>query len=120
MANIEIMYRRYFCVFGHEAHCEACHHDEAQYVGCKDYCGEPRHKDKKGRWGIPLGTCLNSYEDVAFKGMKLKRYEIEEDFDYGGMRLKTRGANYDCIRIVLDGKVIYDEEAGDRDRKSVV
>lgn len=120
MANIEIVYRIGSCAFNYSAeYCPTCHTCWADEIGCRFYCsGEV--EEKNGVRLIPFGNCIHAHYDYGFKGGVYKRYEMEEYTDSYNMHMNCMnvtlgGYVYECVKVTLDGKVIYnewDEEEG--------
>lgn len=115
MAEIEIIYRDGYCeCMGKDYHTQ-CYTDCASDSGCEVFEGDkPRYEFVDGHriYTIPLGCCHHAKFKYIYKGMSVKNYELEEDEDVMNpdlscMMLKTRNMVYPCVKVTLNGKVIY-------------
>lgn len=125
MADIQIVYRVGYCVCDRKDYCVQCHTCVADDLGCEYYCPDP-DTDENGRKVIPFGDCNRAMFKYIYKGWTGKRYEIEESRDDYNPHLDcmivTLGQyEYECVKVVLDGKCIfneYDDDRGDENDKS--
>lgn len=113
MAEIQIEYSEGYCElqYSHfgckDNYCMQCHTGAASDLGCDGYDEGEYDADT-----IPFGDCIHAKFRTKYKGMSVKRYEIEpfED-DYNPhlncMILSTGRKDYYCDKIILDGKCIY-------------
>lgn len=112
MAEIEIVYREGHCVYNGKEYCDQCHTCTAEDMGCEYF-----HQEKKPNV-IPFGDCDRARFDYIYKGWAGKHYEMEEFRDPYNPQLDcmvvTMGRKaYDCVKVTLNGKCIfnvYDEE----------
>lgn len=114
MAEIQIIYREEYCEMRSDNICYQCHTEDADEVGCRMF-NEGKHENV-----IPFGDCIYAKFKYIYKGMSVKNYELEEFHDpfypnLDCMMLKTRNKIYDCEKVILDGKCIYNEyEEGEK------
>lgn len=110
MADIEIIYREGYCECMGKNYCMQCHTQCAEVLGCPMF-NDGKHEKNV----IPFGDCIYAKFRYIYKGMSIKNYELEEEDDpynphLNCMMLKTRNDCYQCEKVVLNGKVIYDED----------
>lgn len=108
MAEIEIIYRKGYCECMGGDYCTQCHTQCAGDLGCTMY-NEGEHEENV----IPFGDCIFAKFKRIYKGITIKNYELEEVIDYYNphlncMILRTKNAVYECEKVILNGKVIYD------------
>lgn len=111
MAEIQMVYREGSCAFDCVAtdYCAQCHTQCACDLGCKFFNdGEhlPNH--------IPFGDCIHASFKTKYKGVTVKNYEIEEFEDphnphLNCMLVKLGRRVYECEKVSLDGKCIYND-----------
>lgn len=109
MADIEIVYREYSCDYNPGEFCTQCLTCCAGDMGCR-YFYEGDHKANE----IPFGNCEHYDTKYKYKGWSGKRYEIEECNDpynphLDGMLVTLGNHEYDCVKVILNGKCIYNE-----------
>ena len=109
MAEIQIIYREEYCEMMNSNHCTQCHTACASDLGCNMF-NEGKHEKNV----IPFGDCIYAKFKDIYKGMNIKNYELEEFQDtynlhLNCMMLKTRNKIYECEKVILDGKCIYNE-----------
>lgn len=115
MANIEIKYRIGYCALTQEDYCDQCHTSAADYLGCKMF-DEGEHDEMT----IPFGDCVHATFKHLYKGMTVKRYELEPYTDSYNphlecMLLHAGGKVYECEKVTLDGLTVYDAEAAEEE-----
>ena len=131
MADIQIVYREGFCECHNEEYCQTCHTSYAKDFGCcrlfaySDNSGGIEYSiDGKPFSVVPFGDCVHAKYNYKYKGWTGKRYEIEQDEHdltpkLDCMLVTLGSKQYDCVKVVLDGKCIYnnydDEEDPDAD-----
>lgn len=103
MAEIEIVYRYYYCDSNDldELHCSQCHSCCADGMGCKEF---------KGGYDEP---CEHAKYKKVYKGISCKNYEISKcDYTFDPwlncVEVKIGKKVYDCERVVLNGNTIYE------------
>lgn len=120
MADIQIVYRGGFCEYhNEEEYCQMCHTSYAKECGgCRSFAygdnsgGIEFSIDGKPFSVVPFGDCAHAKYNYKYKGWTGKRYEIEQD-EHGltpelDCMLVTLGSKqYDCVKVILDGKCIY-------------
>lgn len=118
MADIEIVYREPYCDSSWWAE-PACFETQcftgcAGDMGCKWYSDGGRKINEHGRIEIPFGNCIHAKFKYKYKGWNGKKYEIEkvEDpnnphLDY--MEVYLGSERYECVKVILNGKCIYNE-----------
>lgn len=109
MAEIQIIYREEYCEMMNSNHCTQCHTACASDLGCNMF-DEGKHEKNV----IPFGDCIYAKFKYIYKGMNIKNYELEEFQDtynlhLNCMMLTTRNKIYECEKVILDGKCIYNE-----------
>jgi hypothetical protein len=115
MAEIQIVYREYGCRFDDcyvgmkSPHCMQCHTMAAKDLGCVDF-----DDGNDNPHVIPFGDCKNAIIKHRYKGCTVKNYEMKEFYDTYNMHLNCMEVTigkitYDCDKVVLNGKCIYDE-----------
>lgn len=109
MAEIQIVYREGYCAYGGEDYCTQCHCQCAGDLGCNMF-NEGKHEEDV----IPFGVCIYAKFKYIYKGMDIKNYELKELQDtynphLNCMMLETRNKIYECEKVILDGKCIYNE-----------
>lgn len=113
MANIEMVYREGYCELGdlkETDYSKQCHTCVASDAGCP--CFNDGQTDSRV---VPFGDCIHAKFDTKYKGMARKRYDIwkhEDDYNphLNCMVVSTGKREYDCSKVIVDGKVIYDED----------
>ena len=110
MADIEIIYREGYCeMMKSDDFCEQCHTDMASNTECSMF-----NEGKQEKNVIPSGDCIYAKFKYIHKWMGVKNYELEEFQDsfnphLNCMMLKTRNKIYECEKVILDRKCIYNE-----------
>lgn len=109
MADFQIEYKEGYCGLDYE-YCGQCHTCVADHMGCKGY---------KGYDGKGYGECEFALFNIKYKGMTVKKYEMEEYSDgynpmLDCMLLTTRSGRYECRKVILDGVCIYPERGDDK------
>ena len=109
MAEIQIIYREGYCEMMCGNFCTQCYTQWASDLGCNMF-NEGKHEEDV----IPFGDCIHAKFKYIYKGMNVKNYELEEFQDiYNShldcMTLETRNKIYECEKVILDGKCIYNE-----------
>lgn len=114
MAEIQIVYRNYFCdCIGCEDKFDTqCLTEFANNTDCIGF-SNGGSRDEKGhlKW-FPFGNCVHAQWDYGYKGWVGKRYEIEECEDVFNphldcMRVRLGKTEYDCVKVTLNGECIY-------------
>lgn len=114
MAEIQIVYRgNWHCELNGKDYCMQCHTSCAEDLGCRMF-NDGGKTEKDGRTIIPFGDCIYAKYDYKYKGWTGKRYEMEECRDpynphLDSMTVKLGNQMYDCVKVILDGKVIFNE-----------
>lgn len=109
MADIEIIYREPYCRMRQSDFDYQCFTSEADCGVCEYF-----HRGEYTPPAFPLGNCVHAKFRYKYKGIVAKRYEIEtfED-DYNPhlncMDVTVCKRTYECVKVVLNGKVIYNE-----------
>lgn len=106
MAEIEIVYRKGYCWYSCEDFDTQCYTQCAGDMGCR-FCATDE-----------AGTCTNAKWRYKYKGWSGKNYEIEEDNDpynpwLDSILVRLGRTDYDCVRVKLNGKTIFDVYDGD-------
>ena len=116
MADIQIVYREGFCSHwsGGDCFCMQCYTQCAEDMGCKFYSDGGEKTDANGNAIIQFGDCYYADWKHKFKGWSGKNYEMEEVHDpynphLDSMRVILGRTEYDCVKVTLDGKCIYNE-----------
>ena len=113
MAEIQIVYRKPLCDYDvvreFNTQCFTC---VAGDSGCKYYSDGGRKIDKEGHVVIPTGACSRARWTYGYKGWSGANYHMEELNDpynpwLDSMEVKLGRTTYDCVKVTLDGKVIY-------------
>lgn len=110
MAEIQIVYREGYCEYGCMAtdYDTQCHTQCAADMGCK-FFNDGEHLPNF----IPFGDCIYAHFRTKYKGVTTKKYDIEEmEYPYNPhlncMLVKIGNRIYQCEKVILDGKCIYD------------
>lgn len=111
MAELQLTYRIGRCLERRSEYCEQCHTCAADYMGCKGY-----DAGKHDPYVIPFGDCINAVFDIGYVGTTTNRYQMEKSEDpynqhLNCMEVKLGRKTYECTKVVLDGKCIYNAEA---------
>lgn len=114
MAEIQMVYREGYCDYTRGEYCIQCHTACAHDSGCRYYYEGVTENDANGVLLIPFGDCLRAKFMYKYKGWIGKRYDIEELSDQYNphldcMIVRIGGRRYECVKVVLDGKCIYNE-----------
>lgn len=115
MADIQIVYREYYCYCDRLEHCTQCHTEYAKDVGCSSYNdGEAYIIREDGRKVIPFGDCWYARIRHKYKGLSAKKYEIEPFEDafnprFNCMLVRIGKNEYECDRVILNGECIYND-----------
>ena len=116
MAEIQIVYREGFCEYSdwQREFNTQCYTVVAGDVGCKAYSDGGRTMGDDGILNIPAGDCVHAKWRYKYKGWVGKNYEMEEVHDpynphLDSMRVILGRTEYDCVKVTLDGKCIYNE-----------
>lgn len=122
MATIQMEYREGHCKFNnaHVLDCdysEQCHTVVAGASGCR-YFNDGSYTKEDGTKVIGCGACIHAYFKTIYKGVSVKKYEMEEYTDaynpWLNCMIVTIGKKeYECTEVILDGKQIY---GGENDR----
>jgi hypothetical protein len=114
MAEIQIVYRHYFCdcIEFEDEFIDQCLTGAARDYGCKGFSNGGITSDEEGRLIIPFGDCVHAQWDYRYKGWVGKRYEMEEIKDAYNphldcMRVRLGKTEYDCDKVTLNGECIY-------------
>lgn len=113
MADIQIVYiANGWCDYNCSDYCMQCHTGAAEDLGCKYFIPADAGISENGKRVIPFGDCSRANIKYNFKGWTGKNYEMEEfsdpynpHLDY--MQVTLGKKTYDCVKVVLDGKCIY-------------
>lgn len=118
MAEIQIVYRYYFCEY---PWCEDdfnifCLTSSARDTTCREFSDGGIEYTEDGVKIIPNGDCIHAKWEYRYKGWVGKRYEIEEYKDtydpyLSCMRVKLGNKEYDCVKVILNGECIFNNEA---------
>lgn len=113
MAEIQIVYREGYCDFNLPDYNMQCHTCVASDMGCR-YFYQEEAVSENGIKVIPFGDCNRAQFKYKYKGWFGKRYEIEECFDpynpnLDSMIVTLGGKQYDAVKVILDGKCIFNE-----------
>lgn len=115
MAEIQMVCREGYCdEFIDEAYGRACHTCWAEE---EEPCRQFTHP-KRDLGAIPFGDCNHAKFRYIYKGVSAKNYEIEPFEDVFNSHLKcmyvTVGRRtYECVKVILDGKCIFNEMGDD-------
>lgn len=116
MAEIQIVYREGFCNHWSEGEhfCIQCYLSCASALGCKWYSDGSGKKTEDGIPIIPFGNCVHADWKYKYKGWSGKNYEMEEIHDpynphMDSMNVLLGRTEYDCVKVTLDGKCIYNK-----------
>lgn len=109
MAEIQIIYRKEYCKMRGSDFCTQCYTACASDLGCNMF-----NEGKQEKNVIPFGDCIYAGFKYIYKGMNVKNYELEEFQDpynphLNCMMLETRNKSYECEKVIIDGKCIYNE-----------
>lgn len=119
MAEIQIVYREGYCDYGLPDYNTQCHTCCGEDLGCKCFL-QDEITGENGIKVIPFGDCSRAKFMYKYKGWSGKRYEIEECFDPYNPQLDsmivTLGRKaYDAVKVILDGKCIFNEFDEEKD-----
>lgn len=119
MAEIQIVYREGYCDYNLPDYNTQCHTCVASDMGCR-YFYQEEAVSENGIKVIPFGDCNRAQFKYKYKGWSGKRYEIEECFDPYNPQLDsmivTLGRKaYDAVKVILDGKCIFNEFDEEKD-----
>ena len=121
MAEIQIVYREGYCDYNCSKFCGQCYTGAAEDNGCKYYHGGCAI-EVNGQKVIPYGDCTRARFRYIHKGGCWKNYEMEEVTDeynphLDSMLVTLGRTTYDCVKVKLDGKVIYNnyDDGGEKD-----
>lgn len=115
MAEIQIVYREYYCHLDSSEHCMQCYTAAAEDKGCPDYNdGEKYNVREDGVRVIPFGDCFYARVRHIYKGLCAKNYLIKPFEDPYNPHLNcmvvTVGKNtYHCDKVILNGECIYND-----------
>ena len=114
-ADIQIVYRVGYCDFyqmgtEYDIGCHCCYADSTD---CRYYLAE-RWETEDGQDVIPFGNCAHAHFEYRYKGWTGKKYEMEECRDphnphIDSMLVKLGNKEYDCVKVTLNGKIIFNE-----------
>lgn len=116
MAEIQIVYREYYCAADYPKFCTQCYTQFAKDLGCPCYDDGTSFEKyiirKDGTREIPFGDCFRSRVRHIYKGLSAKNYEIEPFEDtynpfFNCMHVKIGKKEYECDRVILNGDCIY-------------
>ena len=110
MADIEIVYRKRACDFREKTLCEQCFTDFAGDIGCRMFYGDE------------TGCCIHAKYEYVYKGWSGKRYEMQEYhniyyFEEDCMEVVLGNQSYDCVKVTLNGKCIYNNYDDDESKE---
>lgn len=115
MADIEIVYRVGYCYCECSEYDRQCHTQYGEEVNCRKF-SHPPHEENV----IPYGDCVYAKFEYRYKGWTGKKYDIEEvedncDPHLNCMLVKLNNKDYECEKVILNGKCIYNiyDEEGD-------
>lgn len=117
MADIQIVYwAKDYCDFNLDDYCMQCHTQDAEYLGCKYFL--PADTGTV----IPFGDCSRAKVKYNIKGWTGKNYEMEEFTDpynphLDCMQVTLGRTTYDCVKVILDGKCIYNNYDDEEEKK---
>lgn len=91
-----------------------CYTAVAGDCGCKYFQEENDTVGEDGVHTIAFGDCVHAKWLYKYKGWSGKNYEIEELHDpynphLDSMLVTLGRRTYDCVRVALNGKTIFDE-----------
>lgn len=123
MADIQIVYwAEDYCDFNIGNYCMQCHTVNAEDLGCKYFIPDDAGTAENGRKIIPFGNCERAKVKYKLKGWSGKNYEMEEftdpynpHLDY--MQVTLGRKTYDCVKVILDGKCIYNNYDDEEEKK---
>lgn len=119
MALIEVVERIPLCDMGEDMAGEIfCHCADAENTACKFF----KHEEA-GTWEwngeqipvIPFGNCAHAQFEYRYRGWgNCRNYEMEESRDprnrhLDSMLVTVGGKVYDCVKVKLDGRIIFNE-----------
>jgi len=112
MAEIQMVYREGWCIYEQCANSDyntQCHTQCAADTGCP-FFNDGEHIPNR----INFGDCIHANFKMKYKGVSTKNYEMEELEDpynphLNCMRVKIGRRVYDCEKVILDGKCIYND-----------
>ena len=116
MAEIQIVYREPYCQLVERGYpgCDCfntqCFTGAARDAGCR-WFSDGREPDSRR---IPFGNCVNAKFRYCYKGLVAKKYSITPEEDgwnphLNCMVVDVNGESYDCDKVILNGKCIYNE-----------
>lgn len=125
MSNLDIVFREMHCRFADSDSlcqvCGQCYTDYATDLGCSYYRGDEVHDEwingEKVRV-IPCGGCVHADYRYIYKGFIDVEYEMEKSTDpYDPLYMEAwiDGERYECVKVSLNGKTIYNEYDDDDD-----
>ena len=117
MAEIEIVYREGYCEIDFGAgKCfnTQCYTAVAEDAGCKYFQADNETVGEDGVRTLAFGDCVHAKWLYKYKGWSGKNYEMEELRDpynphLDSMQVTLGRRIYDCVKVVLNGKIIFDE-----------
>lgn len=120
MAEIQIVYwADGWCDYNRPDYCMQCHTMAAEDMGCKYFIPDGPTVTEDGKKIIPFGDCARANIKYNRKGWSGKNYEMEEfsdpynpHLDY--MQVTLGRTTYDCVKVILDGKCIYNNYDDDK------
>lgn len=120
MAEIQIVYwADRWCDYNCPGYSMQCHTMAAEDMGCKYFIPDGPTVTEDGKKIIPFGDCARANSKYNRKGWSGKNYEMEEfsdpynpHLDY--MQVTLGRTTYDCVKVILDGKCIYNNYDDDK------
>lgn len=107
MANIEIVYRKGSCEFNFSKYKPYCHSEYA--CEAPPDCSYFSDGTDIRAGVIGYGNCVHAKYQYCYKGMSTNNYEVEEDDNEPIMLVKIGKKEYECVKVKLNGKCIFNE-----------
>lgn len=113
MVEIQIVYRHYFCdcIGCEDKFSTQCLSEYAAITDCKGYSdGGIDYYDRESMFIMrTYGDCVHAKWKYKIKGWFGNRYEMStlKDPFNNCMRVWLGKTEYDCVKVILDGKCIY-------------
>ena len=130
MAEIEIVYLKGYCDCEMPFYDEGCHSEFASEVGkgCDCSCfdaGGDKGSDMvnmgDGCIGFTHGNCINAKYHYCHKGCTTKKYEIHTDCydrETDSTQVTIGNKTYDCVKVKLNGKCIFNSYDDEEEHKN--
>ena len=107
MAEIQIIYRKGQCVHSdpdcRKEHCGNCHVQSAWLTGCTGF-----HPSDRG--DCACADFKNVYAGGTVTGYEMSEFTDAQNPWINCMIVKVNGKTYECTMVILNGKLIYEQD----------